>query len=145
MDFLSAISFTIHSVTNFFGICANIILIYVVIKRTPSTMTTYSMLILNFAITDLLSCIASITVQQRILPGGLGLFYLSYGPCRYFGPLACLIAYSFMLHCYAHWFFSLVYSFCYRYYILCNDPPRRSRVLLVILLIYIPSFVQFLA
>ncbi|CAJ0599334.1 unnamed protein product [Cylicocyclus nassatus] len=51
--------------------------------------------------------------RTRIIAGGVGLFYISYGPCRYLGPVACFIAYSFMLHCYSHCQADAKFNACY--------------------------------
>ncbi|VDK43599.1 unnamed protein product, partial [Cylicostephanus goldi] len=128
MEILYIISTALHLITYLIGISFNILLIFAVVKKTPSNMSTYSVLILNFAITDLFSCVASMMVQFRIIAGGIGLFYISYGPCRYLGPSACFITYSFMLHCYSHWLWILLYSFWYRYYIISNVQPSRCKV-----------------
>ncbi|KAK6046004.1 7TM chemoreceptor [Cooperia oncophora] len=53
--------------------------------------------------------------------------------------------YSFMLHCFSHWLWSLLYSFAYRYYILSHSQPKTRTVVLIIFLLYIPSFVQFVS
>ncbi|KAK6024231.1 hypothetical protein OSTOST_09963, partial [Ostertagia ostertagi] len=48
-----------------------------------------------------------------------------------------------MLHCYAHWLWSLLFSFSYRYYILGHSTPKTRTVISIIILLYIPSFIQF--
>ncbi|KAK6025862.1 hypothetical protein OSTOST_08224 [Ostertagia ostertagi] len=143
MDFSLLVSILLHSVTTTFGIAANTLLIYLVVNKTPSNLTGYSGLILNLAACDLSACLSALFVQQRIIPDGLGLYYFSHGPCRSFGPMVCYIGYSFMLHCYAHALYSLLFSFSYRFYVLSHCQPRRCVIRAIIALIYIPSFIQF--
>ncbi|KAK6022970.1 hypothetical protein OSTOST_11313 [Ostertagia ostertagi] len=123
---------------------ANGILIFLVLKRTPKQLATYSILILNFAICDFTACAAALFVQQRIISGGLGLYFVSYGPCVFFGSKVCFVGYSLMLQCYSHGLWSLLFSFSYRYYILGHQQPRRRTVIFVIFLIYLPSLIQFI-
>ncbi|CAJ0608186.1 unnamed protein product [Cylicocyclus nassatus] len=78
-----------------------------------------------------------------MIPGGGGLFYFSHGPCRYIGPFACYVGFSFLLHCYTYGLYSLVFSFCYRYYILLRPPPKIRNVAMYLILLYVPSLLQF--
>ncbi|CAJ0599346.1 unnamed protein product [Cylicocyclus nassatus] len=84
MEALSITSTTIHSTIGIFGIFAKVLLAFAVVRKTPANMTTYS--------NDLLSSLVSVTVQQRIIPEGFGLFYISFGPCRYLDTVLCYIA-----------------------------------------------------
>ncbi|EYB89944.1 hypothetical protein Y032_0225g2748 [Ancylostoma ceylanicum] len=51
-------------------------------------------------------------------------------------------SYSVMLHLYAHTLYSILLSFSFRYYVLNYRPPSRNMLKLIILLIYLPSFIQ---
>ncbi|XGW02968.1 hypothetical protein V3C99_014740 [Haemonchus contortus] len=143
MEWMLLLSSILHTLTEGLGLATNALLIYLVLTKTPKRLTTYSILILNFAICDLLTCVSAFFVQQRLIPGGTGLFYFSHGPCKLFGSLTCYIGYSFMLHCYSHWLWSLLFSFVYRYYILGHSAPKTRTVVIIITLLYIPSFFQF--
>ncbi|KHJ75707.1 hypothetical protein OESDEN_24677 [Oesophagostomum dentatum] len=50
--------------------------------------------------------------------------------------------YIVMLHCYPHGIYSLLYSFCYRYYVLSHDQPRILTIIATIAAIYTPSLFQ---
>ncbi|KAK6030803.1 hypothetical protein OSTOST_03045, partial [Ostertagia ostertagi] len=63
MDSIWLTSFIIHFVSNTFGVSANILLVYLVLKKTPNQLVTYSILILNFAICDLVACTAALFVH----------------------------------------------------------------------------------
>ncbi|VDO64608.1 unnamed protein product [Heligmosomoides polygyrus] len=117
MDYL-LLMVLLHVVPNLFGIVTNSLLVFVVLKKTPKRLATYSILIFNFAFCDLLACISALFVQQR---------------------------YSFMLHSYAHVLWSLLFSFSYRYYILIHTPPRSRTIVVILIIIYLPSFFQFVS
>lgn len=54
-------------VSNSIGICANLLLIFLVVKKSPKHIAVYSILLLNFGITDLVGCVAGLFVQQRLV------------------------------------------------------------------------------
>ncbi|CAD6197641.1 unnamed protein product [Caenorhabditis auriculariae] len=74
------------------GCFLNAFLIYLLARKSPKTMKTYSILIMNFAVTDLIICICDGFVQQRLIPTGTALAFISSGPCTYLGPSACFTA-----------------------------------------------------
>ncbi|KAK6019545.1 hypothetical protein OSTOST_14816, partial [Ostertagia ostertagi] len=143
MGWLLLVCSILHTTSSALGLITNGLLIFLVLTKTPKRLATYSILILNFAICDFLTCASAFFVQQRLIPGGEALFYFSHGPCKLIGPTVCYVGYSFMLHGYAHWLWSLLFSFLYRYYILGHSAPKSSRVAFIIMLLYVPSFIQF--
>ncbi|KAK6027414.1 7TM chemoreceptor [Ostertagia ostertagi] len=161
MDVLHWIGMMLHITQSIFGLVANGILSFLVLKRTPKQLSTYSVLILNTAICDFVSCAAALFVQQRIIASGFSVFFVSYGPCTFFGTLSCFIGMveslltsshinpkspcrcAVMMHCYAHGLWSLVYSFSYRYYVLWHRKPKSSTVIFITILMYMPSLSLF--
>ncbi|KHJ97982.1 hypothetical protein OESDEN_02033 [Oesophagostomum dentatum] len=142
MDFLLLAMIVSNVIVNLIGISANIILAFLVIKKTRKELRNYSILILNCAVFDFVACICSLFVDQRLIPSELGYFFFSHGPCRLFGATACYFGYIVMLHCYPHGLYSLFYSFCYRYYILSHDQPKISTIIATLAAVYSPSFFQ---
>ncbi|PAV60430.1 hypothetical protein WR25_23760 [Diploscapter pachys] len=112
MDTLSAVT---HWILNSIGISLNLLLVYLAIYKSPKSIKRYSLLILNFAITDLTSCLLDLFIQDR---------------------------YTFILHCYAHWLWSLLLSFYYRYYILFHPPPSIKKMSLIFGIICLPTMFQ---
>ncbi|VDO66171.1 unnamed protein product [Heligmosomoides polygyrus] len=104
MDYVRLASILAHTFTGFTGIVANSVLIFLILKRTPSQIAAYSILIFNFALWDLLTCAGAVFVQQ-----------------------------------------SLLFSFCYRYYVLEHESPAKRTILLMLVLVYTPSFFQFVS
>ncbi|CAD6187062.1 unnamed protein product [Caenorhabditis auriculariae] len=86
-----------------------------------------------------------ITLHGGASPCGFTLGLVSNGPCKYFGRFVCFTTYSFMLHCLSHTLWSLLLSFAYRYYILHHSAPKRRTLIILLFLIYIPSFLQFIS
>lgn len=65
MDQLTRTSILIHSLTNIAGVATNGFLVWLILKKTPPILRVYSILLLNFAITDLVTCLAAAFVMQR--------------------------------------------------------------------------------
>lgn len=65
MDNLLLGSISVHIVSTVIGSIANSLLLFLVLMRTPKWLTTYSILIFNTTITDLLMCISFLAVLQR--------------------------------------------------------------------------------
>ncbi|CAO4379914.1 unnamed protein product [Caenorhabditis nigoni] len=125
------------------GIILNGSLLFLSIFRSPSQIKTYRVLIINFALTDMLSSILMMFIAPRIIPLDLAMAHIFYGLCHFAGPIISYASYSFLLHLFIHSMWSLLLSFAYRNYILSNVPPSMLKIFMLIILIYIPSFTQF--
>uniref|UniRef100_A0A8R1DIU2 G_PROTEIN_RECEP_F1_2 domain-containing protein n=1 Tax=Caenorhabditis japonica TaxID=281687 RepID=A0A8R1DIU2_CAEJA len=91
LDAFFTIFSVIHSIVAVLGMTFNLLLIYLAIYQTPRVMRSYSTLIINFAFTDFCACLFDLFVQQRIIPAGLTLGYVSNGFCKHFGPTTCFV------------------------------------------------------
>ncbi|CAI5450050.1 unnamed protein product [Caenorhabditis angaria] len=144
-DIILHVYHSIHSILAISGVIFNAYLIYLAFYKTPSVIKVYVTLVLNFAITDFFACFFEFFVQQRVIPNGRTLAYISSGLCSQFGPRTCYTAYSLMLHFFAHSLWSLLMSFSYRYYILFHPSPSRRTIVVILILLYIPSTVQWIS
>lgn len=144
VDFSVIFSYT-HGIIAICGMLFNVLLAYLALFQTPRVIQSYSTLIVNFAITDFFACLFDFFVQQRLIPSGLTLAYISNGLCSHFGPTTCYVGYSLMLHCLSHSLWSLLLSFSYRCYILYKPAPTRHVLVILIFLIYTPSLFQFVS
>uniref|UniRef100_A0A7I4YWA2 G protein-coupled receptor n=1 Tax=Haemonchus contortus TaxID=6289 RepID=A0A7I4YWA2_HAECO len=144
MNYFRLCSTLTHSLSSTLGVVFNLLLIFLVLKNTPKQLRTYSILILNFALCEFLTCLADLLLQPRIIGTGVGAFLIPYGPCILMGTQTCFVIHSFALHCYAHALWSLLFSFSYRFYVLKRTPPRNRTIVAIIFVIYIPSFLQFM-
>ncbi|KAF1750701.1 hypothetical protein GCK72_017252 [Caenorhabditis remanei] len=133
-----------HAFGSAFGCVANLLLLYAVITKTPKQTKSYATLIINFALTDFTECLMDIFIQLRFIipPFDVTYIYVFHGLCQYTGPLSCKIGLSIFYHCFPHNVWSLLLSFSYRYYVLHHPVIPRRILSLIILMIYIPSFIQ---
>ncbi|CAI2351783.1 unnamed protein product [Caenorhabditis sp. 36 PRJEB53466] len=134
-----------HSTIAILGMTFNVLLIYLALCKSPKAIHSYATLIVNFAVTDFCACLFDFFVQQRIIPAGRTLAYISSGMCEWAGTVTCYTLYSLMLHFLAHTLWSLLLSFSYRYYILFKPSPSRKTLLLILLIIYQPSMIQWVS
>ncbi|CAD6194981.1 unnamed protein product [Caenorhabditis auriculariae] len=145
MDSIRVIYMTVHVIVALFGCCINASLIYLARFHSPGKIKTYATLIMNFAFTDFLSCVADIFTLQRAIPiDRTAVIFLSSGPCQFISRTACFIAYNFMLHLLIHSLLSLLLSFSYRYYVLFKPSPNRRTILFVLFLMYLPSLTHLI-
>lgn len=63
MSELGAILF--HTLTDVIGLHGNALMIYLAIRKTPKSIKTYSILIINFGITDFFCSLTALFVEQR--------------------------------------------------------------------------------
>ncbi|EFO85512.1 CRE-SRD-10 protein [Caenorhabditis remanei] len=126
------------------AIIFNALLIYLALYRTPKMVRVYTTLIINLAFTDCCSAFLNFFVQQRMIPSGFTIGYISNGWCKLFGYRFCFLSHNLMAHFIVHSNYSLVLSFAYRYYILRKPEPRRKTVLIVLFITYLPSFLQLI-
>ncbi|PIC35125.1 hypothetical protein B9Z55_014576 [Caenorhabditis nigoni] len=124
------------------AILLNAILIYFALYRTPKMVRVYTTLIINLAFTDCCSAFLNFFVQQRMIPSGFTIGYISNGWCKLIGYRFCFLSHNLMAHFIVHSNYSLVLSFAYRYYILRKPEPRRKTLLIVLFFTYLPSFLQ---
>ncbi|XGW18232.1 hypothetical protein V3C99_002671 [Haemonchus contortus] len=143
MDWAWWSSNSVSIILNTIGIVANSFLLCLVLKKTPKHLISYSVLIFDTALCDLIACTGAIFILLRVVPYGPNSYNFYYGPCRLFGPGICMIAHSLILSCHQHGIHSLLVSFAYRYYVLVRDPPRVYKVAATVILVYLPTFFVF--
>ncbi|PIC33399.1 hypothetical protein B9Z55_013392 [Caenorhabditis nigoni] len=145
LPYLELIFKIIHTVCFLIGCFFNVSLCYVAIFHSPSIIKTYSVIVINVALTNLGALVCDFLLQQRMIPSGFNLFYISYGPCVKAGPEFCFDIYGIMLHFYSYSLWLLILAFAYRYYVMLRDEPSRWALQLTIFLVYIPSFIMMTA
>ncbi|VDO24363.1 unnamed protein product [Haemonchus placei] len=143
MSWISSAISLISITTSTFGVASNSLLIYLILTKTPHHLSSYSVLILNWSIGDLFVCMAALFERQRIMISGPSSFFIFSGPCTYWGSKACFVGSIFLLHCLVHGFWSMLYSFAYRYYILGHSQPRKGILILISVILYLPSLAYF--
>ncbi|CAI5454450.1 unnamed protein product [Caenorhabditis angaria] len=135
---------SILTIIDIFAIFFNALLIFLACFKTPKAVKTYTILIINLAVTDCVAAMANFFVQQRMIPGGWSIGYISNGPCTYFNYKVCFLGHNIMASMITHSNYSLFLSFAYRYYVLLKNEPPKNAVILVVFLTYTPSFIQLI-
>ncbi|CAI2351408.1 unnamed protein product [Caenorhabditis sp. 36 PRJEB53466] len=141
---MASVYWFVIGIVDVLAIIFNAFLIYLALYHTPKMVRTYTTLIINLAFTDCCSAFLNFFVQQRMIPAGFTIGYVSNGWCRAFGYRVCFMSHNMMAHFIVHSNYSLLLSFAYRYYILRKPEPQRKTVLALLLVAYLPSFVQMI-
>ncbi|GMT12265.1 hypothetical protein PFISCL1PPCAC_3562, partial [Pristionchus fissidentatus] len=112
--------------------------------RTPHAMRSYSILLLNSALIELISAIGNGLSSARVGFGPDGtLITLYVGPCSLVGVQLCHISYCVHLFSKCQGYLILLQSFCFRLYIISVNPslhasPTRMMTLLISAVLYAP-------
>ncbi|CAL2039919.1 unnamed protein product [Caenorhabditis brenneri] len=134
----------INSIGTFIGTLVNLFLCYVAAFHSPKIIKTFSIVLINYSLTNIGACITGLLLQQRILKDGRSLFYVSYGPCTVFGERFCFNVFGAYLHFHTHALWLIFLSFAYRYYVMVRKEPSRRLLQFSVFIVYIPSLTQFL-
>ncbi|KAF8360148.1 hypothetical protein PRIPAC_98138 [Pristionchus pacificus] len=86
----------IHAFTLIFGIFINGVTVVIIAKRTPKTLKTYSLLLLNTCATESSSIFAHFLVDGRLFFASSAVITISNGPCRAISDQFCSVATDFM-------------------------------------------------
>ncbi|EFP07979.1 hypothetical protein CRE_16507 [Caenorhabditis remanei] len=142
---ITLIFLILNSTITISGCLINILLLHIVLFHSPKVIKTFSVGVINLAITNIGSCFSGFLIGERIIPSGKQLFYISYGLCSKIGPQFCFDVFGCLLHFHTHALWLVFLSFAYRYYVMIRKEPSRLALQLSILIIYIPSLIQLLA
>ncbi|CAJ0927971.1 unnamed protein product, partial [Mesorhabditis belari] len=133
----------LHHIVETPGIILSITLLVIITRSTPPWLKSYSILIGNSALTDLIACLVNMFVMQRMIPVHLSLFYISYGYCTFFGPRVCYLGYCTVVYAMTDGLYSLAISFLYRYYVLIHSGSiKKGTLLLICFLVSTPSIMS---
>ncbi|EFO87801.1 CRE-SRD-11 protein [Caenorhabditis remanei] len=142
LDPISLFFLSFHTFAAVVGCTLNAIVLFLALFRTPKTIAAYTTILINFALTDFLACFTDFFIQMRHIPAGFTMAYMSRGLCTLVGPHFCYLIYSVNISLVAHGLWSLLLGFSYRYYILFHPAPTRKMLIIALMIIYIPSFIQ---
>ncbi|KAF8370429.1 hypothetical protein PRIPAC_76858 [Pristionchus pacificus] len=105
----------IHAFTLIFGIFINGVTVVIIAKRTPKTLKTYSLLLLNTCATESSSIFAHFLVDGRLFFASSAVITISNGPCRAISDQFCSVATDFMNLNMVHSGTLVAVSFWYRF------------------------------
>ncbi|GMS93354.1 hypothetical protein PENTCL1PPCAC_15529, partial [Pristionchus entomophagus] len=143
-----AIHIIIYAILDCSALCANAVLIAAIVKKTPRVMKSYSVLLLNTSLVDCCTAISSLLSTCRLQMVNGNLYFISVGPCVYFGAQFChrLVFFSVLQACLVvHSSVLLFTSFCFRMWMLGRTSltnfvqPRIRNMCLITLGAAIPS------
>ncbi|GMT27389.1 hypothetical protein PFISCL1PPCAC_18686 [Pristionchus fissidentatus] len=124
-----------HSLIISIGLFSNILLMYAIVRYTPASFKKYSSLLFLTALTDTLGVVCDAFLIQRIMPTPIIIAQVWHE--------SCYTIFSVYLHTMTYSGSLMVISFWYRYAVLMhNYPPRPSKLITIILILYLPSFAQ---
>ncbi|KAF8374161.1 hypothetical protein PRIPAC_80590 [Pristionchus pacificus] len=146
----------------------NSFFLFLIIFKSPPSLTPYKVLIANSAVTDLIFSASTTFLQCRIIPNKWAFAYVALGPAKYFGEQLHSLFYMFLcfpvssLSCDSpidttrrctYYFFNsdnitymnLQLSFGFRYYILVRPIPTMKQLGLLLFCIWLLPLAQSIA
>ncbi|GMR43837.1 hypothetical protein PMAYCL1PPCAC_14032, partial [Pristionchus mayeri] len=130
-----------HSIVDSSAVVFNILLLIAVILRSPSSLRSYKVLLINSAIIDLLSSFTMLMSMVRIIPVRHVVAYVYDGPCAYVSGIFCHCLYTILLATLSQSLFLIALSFFYRLYILGRPSPSNKVMFLVCLIFSLPNLI----
>ncbi|GMT02523.1 hypothetical protein PENTCL1PPCAC_24697, partial [Pristionchus entomophagus] len=124
----------------FTGACSLIIncfFLFLIIFKSPSSLTPYKILLGNSAVTDLVFSMSTTFLQCRIIPNKWAFAYVALGPAKYFGEQVSYYSYVIQLHSLFYLFLCFPLSFGFRYYILIRPMPTMRQLSLLLFSIWL--------
>ncbi|CAB3396886.1 unnamed protein product [Caenorhabditis bovis] len=97
------------------GISLNLALLYMIVFKSPPTLTPYRIFLANTTISQLLLSITSFIGQPRVLATPTHTIVIYLGPVQYLGEWLSYMVYLSSLHFSLNSFISLMLSMIYRY------------------------------
>ncbi|GMS79665.1 hypothetical protein PENTCL1PPCAC_1840, partial [Pristionchus entomophagus] len=141
MTILDTISIVIHSTTGVYGIVGNLALLLAIKYKTPPSLKSYSVLLANCALIDIIACASTSLTIERMIAFTDMTANVYLGPCSIVSGFFCHILHSVMLQTNTHSLFLIVSAFCYRYYVIRRQAPSPIKVLVFCIAIYLPTLV----
>ncbi|VDM48894.1 unnamed protein product [Toxocara canis] len=133
----------IHYVEGAVGISLNVLLIYLTIFVHTPAIREYRVLLGNAAVTDLITTIAILLVQPRMICIGMTYAYIALGPSKNFGAKVSYIILGLNYNMLFYLFLLFPIAFGFRYYILVRPIPTIRTLILLCCGLYLISLGQF--
>ncbi|CAJ0935272.1 unnamed protein product, partial [Mesorhabditis belari] len=133
---------TIYWITGIIGVPSNLILLFLILKKTPDSLKVYRVLLFNACITDILFSLSTTLAQVRIIPNRWYFVYIHLGGSKFLGPSFEYEMYTLQLHSIFYTFLCFPLSFGFRYFVLIRPVPTPRTLALLCFLLWIPAFFQ---
>ncbi|CAJ0583361.1 unnamed protein product, partial [Mesorhabditis spiculigera] len=133
---------TIYYITGCIGIPGNLLLLGLIIFKTPESLRVYRVLLFNACITDIVFSLATTLAQVRIIPNRWYFVYIHLGGAKALGPTFEYEMYTLQLHSIFYTFLCFPLSFGFRYFVLIRPVPTPRTLALICFALWIPAFIQ---
>ncbi|GMT23080.1 hypothetical protein PFISCL1PPCAC_14377, partial [Pristionchus fissidentatus] len=130
---------THHSIVDSLAIIFNFLLLLSVLFRSPSALRSYTVLLVNSVVIDIIGSFTMLITMIRLIPAEHVLAYIYDGPCVHISSFFCHAAYTVMLATFSQSLFLIASSFAYRLYVLGRPSPQIRSVLALCLIISVPN------
>ncbi|EYC42364.1 hypothetical protein Y032_0534g3070 [Ancylostoma ceylanicum] len=134
----------INSLISSAGIVANLVLLIIISVATPKPIRTYSVLIVNYAVTDLFTSLAQALTVPRLITENGSFLLVFYGACSEISSRTCLYSFFVETFGFSHGLNSILLSICYRYFSLRYGVPKRKPIIILCFITCLPSLVPML-
>ncbi|VDP02850.1 unnamed protein product [Heligmosomoides polygyrus] len=138
---LVVVLLTVHALTATIAFLVNLILLVIIVLNTPKPIRTYSVLIVNYVLTDLFTSMAQAITVPRLITSNHSFVLIFYGACTKVGSSFCFSSFLVEIFGFSHGLNSVLLSIAYRYFSLRYGVPKRKPIIILCLLVCIPSLV----
>ncbi|GMT23079.1 hypothetical protein PFISCL1PPCAC_14376, partial [Pristionchus fissidentatus] len=128
-----------HSIVDSLAVIFNVLLFFAVLFRSPSSLRSYTVLLVNSVVIDIIGSFTMLITMIRLIPAENMLVYVYDGPCVYVSGFFCHASYTVMLSTFSQSLFLIAASFAYRLYVLGSPSPSTRSVLIVCSLLSVPN------
>ncbi|GMT30297.1 hypothetical protein PFISCL1PPCAC_21594, partial [Pristionchus fissidentatus] len=122
----------------------NFFFLFLIIFKSPPSLTPYKIFLANSAITDLVFSMSTTFLQCRLIPNKWAFAYISLGPARFFGEQVSYYSYVLQLHSLFYLFLCFPLSFGFRYWILVRPMPTMKQIMQLLLCVWLLPLAQLI-
>ena len=142
----------VFTMVSLLGMAPNIIIIFLYFKLNTMEMSSYSIFLLTFAITELLCSLSTLMTMNRsgqlfktkpiasrlYILGLQDYYFMPLGPCNYIYPFMCEFMTALQTGCLINITTLIPLSFAYRFYVVNNGTPRLRSIVLLVFVSVVP-------
>ncbi|CAJ0928563.1 unnamed protein product, partial [Mesorhabditis belari] len=134
----------LHYIVAFPTISLNLLLILLIVFSTGKAFRSYAILLLANAVADMLYTIFETLAMTRVIPIDNNLALVFHGVCKFINWKVCFDAHAISIHLVTFTLTLLPISFWYRYRVTQKTQPPPRKIILLILIAYLPSLLTMI-
>ncbi|PAV63354.1 hypothetical protein WR25_24549 [Diploscapter pachys] len=135
-------SIVFHAIVDPISMFFNGLLIYIIIRHSPSEMKEYRILLTSGSLAEFLSAFISFSSIIKEFPTDGAYMFVHYGICKFASSQTCYTSFVLQLNLWAHITLNLLLCFAYRYHSIQRNLSKLV-VCGLLLLILAPSTFNF--